>query len=59
MLSISTNDFTKHSKNEFVLAQVLVKICAYFNCNICDIINVIENKKVSNNKRGVIKNEEN
>lgn len=58
-VGISTNACSKLSKNEFVSTQVLVKICGYFNCNIGDIMDVIENDEVSNNKRGVIKNEEN
>lgn len=58
-VGISTNACSKLSKNELVSTQVLVKICGYFNCNIGDIMDVIENDEVSNNKRGVIKNEEN
>jgi len=40
---ISPNTLTKLSNNEFVSMEVLVKICRILNCDIGDIVEVIQN----------------
>lgn len=39
---ISPNTLTKLSKNEFVSMEVLVKICRILNCDVGDIVQVIQ-----------------
>jgi len=39
---ISPNTLTKLSNNEFVSMEVLVKICRILNCDIGDIVEVIQ-----------------
>ena len=41
---ISTNAMAKLGKNEDVRVEVLVKICKVLNCNIGDIVDVINTK---------------
>ena len=43
---ISTNTLAKLSKNELVATEILVKICKYFNCDIGDIIEFINEDDV-------------
>ncbi len=42
MTGISPNTFTKLSNHEFVSMEVVVKICRALNCDIGDIIEVIQ-----------------
>lgn len=49
-VGITTNACSKLSKNELVSSQILVKICSYFNCQISDIMDVIEDDKKENNE---------
>lgn len=42
MTGISPNTLTKLSNNEFVSMEVLVKICRALNCDIGDIVEVVE-----------------
>jgi putative transcriptional regulator len=39
---ISPNTLTKLSNNEFVSMEVLVKICSTLNCDIGDIVEIIQ-----------------
>jgi DNA-binding Xre family transcriptional regulator len=39
---ISPNTLTKLSNNEFVSMEVLVKICRALNCDVGDIVEVIQ-----------------
>lgn len=39
---ISPNTLTKLSNNSFVSMEVLVKICRTLNCNVGDIVEVIQ-----------------
>ena len=41
---ISTNTIAKLGKNENVNTGILVKICAALNCDIADIMEVVEAK---------------
>jgi len=42
MTGISPNTLTKLSNNEFVSMEVMVKICRALNCDVGDIIAVIQ-----------------
>lgn len=42
MANISSGTMAKLSKDEFVSLEVLVRICKVLNCNIGDIIDVVE-----------------
>ena len=42
MTGISPNTLTKLSNHEFVSMEVLVKICRVLNCDVGDIIEVIQ-----------------
>lgn len=42
MTGISPNTLTKLSNNEFVSMEVLVKICRVLNCDIGDIVEVVQ-----------------
>jgi len=42
MTGISPNTLTKLSNNEFVSMEVLVKICRALNCDIGDIVEVVQ-----------------
>ena len=42
MTGISPNTLTKLSNNEFVSMEVLVKICRALNCDIGDVVEVVE-----------------
>ncbi|MGM0882437.1 MAG: helix-turn-helix domain-containing protein [Bacillota bacterium] len=42
MTGISPNTLTKLSNNEFVSMEVLVKICRVLDCDIGDIVEVVE-----------------
>ena len=42
MTGISPNTLTKLSNHEFVSMEVLVKICRVLNCEVGDIIEVIQ-----------------
>ena len=42
---ISTNAMAKMGKNESVRLEVLAKICAYFNCKLDDIVDIIPDEK--------------
>jgi len=42
MTGISPNTLTKLSNNEFVSMEVLVKICRTLNCDIGDIVEVMQ-----------------
>lgn len=49
---ISPNTLTKLSNNEFVSMEVLVKICRALNCDVGDIVEVIQS--VDNRTANVI-----
>lgn len=40
---ISTNTMAKLGKNENVNTEMLVKICTALNCDIADIMEIVEN----------------
>ena len=42
LTGISPNTLTKLSNNEFVSMEVLVKICRALNCDIGDVVEVVE-----------------
>ena len=42
MTGISPNTLTKLTNNEFVSMEVLVKICRSLNCDVGDIVEVIQ-----------------
>ena len=42
MTGISPNTLTKLSNNEFVSMEVLVKICRALNCDVGDIVEVVQ-----------------
>lgn len=44
-IGIGQNTLAKLSKNEFVSMEVLVKICKGLNCNIEDVVEIIDEKK--------------
>lgn len=41
---ISPNTLTKLSNNEYVSMEVLVKICRVLNCDVGDIMEVVQNQ---------------
>ena len=41
---ISPNTLTKLSNNEFVSMEVMVKICRTLNCDVGDIVEVIQSQ---------------
>ena len=43
---ISTNTMAKLGKNENVNTEMLVKICTALNCDIADIMEIVENANV-------------
>lgn len=43
---ISTNTMAKLGKNENVNTDMLVKICVALNCNIADIMEIVEDVNV-------------
>ena len=43
---ISTNTMAKLGKNENVNTEMLVKICTALNCDIADIMEIVEDAKV-------------
>ena len=44
---ISTNALAKLGKNEDVRANILAKICNYFNCRLDDIVEFVDEEKES------------
>ena len=42
LIGISPNTLTKLSNNEFVSMEVLVKICRALNCDVGDIVEVVQ-----------------
>lgn len=42
LTGISPNTLTKLSNNEFVSMEVLVKICRALNCDVGDIVEVVQ-----------------
>ena len=44
-LNIATGTMTKLRKNEEVALSVLLRICGYLDCNICDICDAIKDEK--------------
>lgn len=42
---IITNTLAKLSKNELVAIEILVKNCKFFNCDIGDIMGIVDEKK--------------
>ena len=44
-LSISPATLAKMSKGENVALSVLINICEYLECNISDVIELVEDKK--------------
>lgn len=42
LTGISPNTLTKLSNNEFVSMEVLVKICRTLNCDVGDIVEVVQ-----------------
>lgn len=44
-IGISTSTLSKLTKNEYVSMDVLVKICAELNCDIGDIVEILNNKE--------------
>ena len=41
-LNIATGTMTKLRKNEEVALSVLLRICEYLDCNICDVCDVVK-----------------
>lgn len=46
LTGMSSSSMAKLSKNEIVSLEVLIKICGVLNCNIGDIMDVINEVKV-------------
>jgi len=42
MANISSNTLAKMSKNEAVSLEVLIRICKVFNCDIGDIMEIVD-----------------
>lgn len=40
-VGISTNTLAKRSRNEFVLMEILVRICRKLNCIVDDILEIL------------------
>lgn len=53
---IGTTTLSKLGKNQFVSMEVLVKICKVLDCNIGDIVDYIQDEKISG---GDVRNENN
>lgn len=49
LAKISSSSMAKLSKNEIVSLEVLIKICLVLNCNIGDIMDIINDIKVTPN----------
>jgi len=45
-LQISASTLTKLNKGETVSLDILIKICAYFECNIGDICDVVPDNTI-------------
>ena len=43
---ISPNTMTKLSSNEYVSMEVIVKICRVLDCDICDIVEIVNDKEI-------------
>lgn len=46
MSGISPSTIAKLGRNENVNTEILIKICQALNCDICDIMEVVESKPV-------------
>ena len=44
---ISTKALAKFGKNESVNIDILIKICAALNCDITDIMEIVDNKSAT------------
>lgn len=42
---ISQSSLSKMRKNENVHMDIVVKVCAALNCDICDIVEIVKNDK--------------
>ena len=45
--NISTGTLAKLGKNESVNIDILIKICAALNCDITDIMEIVDNKSAT------------
>lgn len=48
MAGITTNVIAKMGRNENVSTEVICKICETLNCQIADVMELIEDDKISN-----------
>lgn len=44
-IGMSSNTLAKMGRNEYVAMDVLVRICKFLNCDIGDIVEVMDDKK--------------
>ena len=46
MSGISPSTIAKLGRNENINTEVIIKICQALNCDICDMMAIIENKSI-------------
>ena len=46
MAGISPSTIAKLGRNENINTEVIIKICQALNCDICDMMEIIENKSI-------------
>ena len=46
MSGISPSTIAKLGRNENINTEVIIKICQALNCDICDMMEIIENKSL-------------
>ena len=46
MSGISPSTIAKLGRNENINTEVIIKICQALNCDICDMMEIIENKSI-------------
>ena len=52
-VGISTNTLAKLSRNEFVLMEILVRICRKLNCIVDDILEILSETKKGMRRLGM------
>ncbi len=41
-VGISASTLTKLNKNEYIALSILVKICDFLECDICDVVEIVK-----------------
>ena len=52
MSGISPSTIAKLGRNENINTEVIIKICQAFNCDICDMMEIIENRPLDEKSIG-------